>query len=196
MQSMIDNFLALEPKDKFTSLGVIFTAIIGLVTLFFSVLNNQRNVYASTILKERLDSLNNLKKNSASFIALILASTKGNSLEHSYKEIKYLSNLIEYQFNVSKGEEVIVLNKIKYLLRLIRLRIEERDIVQIGDFIQKYDMEFFRGLNLAHYNVQTLRKLMDKIIYESTEEIEVLLKNHIKSEWEKIKYKQRSLRFK
>lgn len=72
MQTIIDNFNLLEPKDRFTSIGVIFTVIIGLATLFFSILNNQRNLYASTILKERLDSLNQFKKNSASFISLAL----------------------------------------------------------------------------------------------------------------------------
>ncbi|PFI96863.1 hypothetical protein COI88_27935 [Bacillus cereus] len=193
---MIESFLALEPKDKFTSLGVIFTAIIGIATLFFSILNNQRSVYSSTILKERLDSLTNLKKNTASFISLILASINENSLKSDYKELKYLSNLIEYQFNAHKREELEVINKLRYLLRLIQLRTEERDIVEMESFIKKYDLEFFRGLHFEYYNVQTLIQLIDRNIYEKTEEVEVLLKNHIKSEWEKIKDKQRILRCK
>lgn len=192
---MIDNFLALDPKDKFTSLGIIFTAIIGLATLFFSVLNNQRSVYASTILKERLDSLSNLKQNTASFISLILASLKENSLEDNYKELKYLSNLIEYQFNASKRGELEVIDKLKYLLKLIQLRIEERDIVEMASFIQKYDLDFFSMLNLENYNVQSLNKLIDKKIYENIEEAEVLLKKHIKSEWEIIKNNTKKFKF-
>lgn len=193
---MIESFLALEPKDKFTSIGIIVTAVIGIATLFFSILNNQRNIYSSTILKERLDSLNNLKKNAASFISLILVNINENSLKCNYKELKYLSNLIEYQFNTHKREELEVVNKLRYLVRLIQLRTEEKDIVEMENFIKKYDLEFFRKLYFEYYNVQTLNRLIDRNIYEKTEEIENLLKNHIKSEWEKIKDKQKILRYK
>ncbi|MDF9663785.1 hypothetical protein COL10_24895 [Bacillus cereus] len=193
---MIESFLALEPKDKFTSIGIIVTAIIGIATLFFSILNNQRNIYSSTILKERLDSLNNLKKNAASFISLILVNINENNLKSNYKELKYLSNLIEYQFNTHKREELEVVNKLRYLVRLIQLRTEEKDIVEMENFIKKYDLEFFRKLYFEYYNVQTLNRLIDRNIYEKTEEIENLLKNHIKSEWEKIKDKQKILRYK
>ncbi|MGN5648936.1 hypothetical protein [Bacillus sp. Brlt_9] len=193
---MIESFLALEPKDKFTSLGIIFTAIIGIVTLFFSILNNQRNIYSSTVLKERLDSLNNLKKNTASFTSLILVSVNENALKSNYKELKYLSSLIEYQFNAHKREELNVVNKLRYLLRLIQLRTEEKDIVEMESFIKKYDLDFFRKLHFEYYNVHTLTRLIDRNIYEKTEEIEILLKNHIKSEWEKIKDKQKILRYK
>lgn len=193
---MIESFLALEPKDKFTSLGVIITAIIGIVTLFFSILNNQRSAYSSTILKERLDSLTSLKKNTAGFISLILASINENSLKDNYKELKYLSNLIEYQFNAHKRVELEAINELRYLLRLIQLRVEGRDIVEMEGFIKKYDLEFFRRLHFEYYNAQTLIQLIDRNIYEKTEEVEVLLKNHIKSEWEKIKDKQRILRYK
>ncbi|MCH5470511.1 MULTISPECIES: hypothetical protein [Bacillus] len=193
---MIESFLALEPKDKFISIGVIITAIIGIANLGFSILNNQRNIYSSTVLKERLDSLNNLKKNTASFISLILVSVNDNSFQKNYKEIKYLSNLIEYQFNAQKREELEVVNKLRYLLRLIQIRTEEKDIVEIESFIKKYDLEFFRMLHFEYYNVQTLTRLIDRNIYEITEELEVLLRNHIKSEWEKIKDKQKILRFK
>ncbi|MEB9553203.1 hypothetical protein P4J60_30335 [Bacillus cereus] len=193
---MIESFLALEPKDKFISIGVIITAIIGIANLGFSILNNQRNIYSSTVLKERLDSLNNLKKNTASFISLILVSVNDNSFQKNYKEIKYLSNLIEYQFNAQKREELEVVNRLRYLLRLIQIRTEEKDIVEIESFIKKYDLEFFRMLHFEYYNVQTLTRLIDRNIYEITEELEVLLRNHIKSEWEKIKDKQKILRFK
>ncbi|MFF2880718.1 hypothetical protein [Bacillus toyonensis] len=193
---MIESFLALEPKDKFTSIGVIVTAIIGIANLGFSILNNQRNIYSSTVLKERLDSLNNLKKNTASFISLILVSVNENSLKSNYKELKYLSSLIEYQFNAHKREELEAVNKFRYLLRLVQLRTEEKDIVEMESFIKKYDLDFFRKLNFEHYNVQTLNRLIDRNIYEKTEEIEILLKNHIKSEWEKIKDKQKILRYK
>ncbi|WP_242213164.1 hypothetical protein [Bacillus cereus group sp. BfR-BA-01383] len=193
---MIESFLALEPKDKFTSIGVIVTAIIGIANLGFSILNNQRNIYSSTVLKERLDSLNNLKKNTASFISLILVSVNENSLKSNYKELKYLSSLIEYQFNAHKREELDAVNKFRYLLRLVQLRTEEKDIVEMESFIKKYDLDFFRKLHFEHYNVQTLNRLIDRNIYEKTEEIEILLKNHIKSEWEKIKDKQKILRYK
>ncbi|MGX5597716.1 hypothetical protein [Bacillus cereus] len=193
---MLESFLELEPKDKFTSIGIIVTAVIGIATLFFSILNNQRNIYSSTVLKERLDSLNNLKKNAASFISLILVNINENSLKNNYKELKYLSNLIEYQFNTHKREELEVVNKLRYLVRLIQLRTEEKDIVEMENFIKKYDLEFFRKLYFEYYNVQTLNRLIDRNIYEKTEEIENLLKNHIKSEWEKIKDKQKILRYK
>ncbi|MBZ3765976.1 hypothetical protein [Bacillus cereus] len=192
---MIDSFLALEPKDKFTSLGILFTATISIITMFFSIINNQRNIYSSTVLRERLDSLNNLKKNTASFASLILASTNENSLKDNYKEIKYLSNLIEYQFNVHKREERDALNKLGYLLKLIQLRIGREDINDMEQFIRKHDLEFFRKLNLEFYNIQTLTRLIERNIFETTEEIETLLKMHIKSEWEKIKDKQKFLRY-
>lgn len=195
MQAIIDNFLSLEPKDRFTSIGVIFTATIGLATLFFSILNNQRNLYASTILKERLDSLNDLKKNSASFISLVLSSLQEeNSLDTDYKELTYLSKLIEYQFNSSKNEEKKVLEKITYLMNLIQLKVKSKDITEMGDFIQKNNLFFFRTLDLNNYTLNRLSKLIIENIYDNVNEVDKMLKVHIKSEWEKVKKKQRSLK--
>lgn len=197
MQTIIDNFLSLEPKDRFTSIGILFTAIIGLTTLLFSILNNQRNLYASTILKERLDSLTNLKNNSASFIALLLSSLqKEHSVDINYKELTYLSKLIEYQFNNSKNEEKKVLEKMTYLMRLIQLKVESKNISEMGDFIKKHDLDFFRVLDLDKYTFQRLSGLINKKILEVLDEVDQMLKIHIKSEWEKIKKKQRSLKVK
>ena len=195
MQSIIDNFILLEPKDRFTSIGIIFTVIIGLVTLYFSILNNQRNLYASTILKERLDSLNLLKKNSASFISLVLSSLQDvNSLNTNNKELIYLSKLIEYQFNNSKSEESKILEKITYLMNLIKLKVESKDINEMEVFIQKHNLFFFRALNINDYTLNRLVNLIIENIHENVDEIDKILKVHIKSEWEKIKKKQRSMK--
>lgn len=195
MNAIIDSFFLLEPKDRFTSIGIVLTATISCATLLFSILNNQRNLYANTILKERLDSLKNLKEKSADFISLISSCGKDEiELKTNYKELVFLSTLLEYQFNKSNYKEAKDLKKINYLMCLIRMKIETKSIEESKDFIKKENLDFFILLDLEHYNEVSLKRLVTEKIYENIQVVDEVLKKHIKLEWEKIKKTQRNFR--
>ncbi|MED4698716.1 hypothetical protein P9436_06590 [Lysinibacillus capsici] len=103
---MIETFMSLEAKDKFTTIGIVITALLTLLNIVFTLYNNKKNLYANTILKERLDSLNKLKVNSAKLLSIINDELRCmNKFEKSYKEIFELKSMVIYQFNYNDKEE-------------------------------------------------------------------------------------------
>lgn len=180
----------MELKDKITFIGIIITAIIGVANLIFSMLNTKRNVYANTVLKERLDSLNSLKKNTAELLSLSIESSLNNEVDKNYRELKKLSYLIQYQFNFKKREEKKAINEINYLMELMFLKNIDTLSERI-EFIQKDRLHFFVELSLEFYDYKRLTDLIDKKILECVNDLELLFREHIKMEWEKVKKNQK-----
>lgn len=83
-----------------------------------------------------------------------------------------------------------------YSMNLIQLKVESKDIIEMGDFIQKHNLFFFRALDLNNYTLNRLNNLIIENIHDNVDEVDKMLKSHIKSEWEKIKGKQRSMKVK
>lgn len=187
---MIETFLSLEPKDKFTVVGIALTTFLTFLNIILTLYNSKKNLYANTILKERLESLNKLKLNSAQFLSLIKEELRlKNRFQNSYKNIYELKHNILYQFNSQKNEELIKINEIKQLTDFIFILSTFSTISEIEEYTTKNSVYFFSKLNYENYDFQRIEKVLYNQIEENLDKVEIILSLHIKEEWEKVKKK-------
>lgn len=161
----------------------IGTAIISFATLLVSLKINKRSILNNSVTKERIESLTSLKNNLAEFNSLIytyIVSEKTIDINRVY----FYKNLIEYQFNNTKDIEkdiVIKLEKIVFLTcELVYTQNESKE-----EFLKKFEaIDFKNGDSLIYINNKQFVKSILKIEFDL---FEYLTKNHLKSEWEKVK---------
>lgn len=182
---MIESFIELDFKDKVTAVGLLFTTLLSLGTLIFSIINNQKNAYTSVILNERVTSLNNFKLNSAEFISIITNSILlEQNIKEKYFEINKLSQLICYQFNPNSYNEQRDLEEIAYLMNLIYLISVCESFDSKVNFIKSRNLFFFNKLDFNNYNNDSMNKVIEKKLLEILIVVDEILKRHIKYEWE------------
>lgn len=188
---MLDFIFQLNDKEKLTFLGILLTLIITVINLIYSMKNNNSNIFANTIIKERLESLTNLKEYISQYTSLIEDSLIKQDFKIAYKDILYYSSLIKFQLNPLKSEELDIIAKIDANNKLLYWVTNQGNIEDINEF--KKDIYFFRGLNISNYNEEKITQLLFNQIKNNNYEFDKLFKGHIKNEWEKIKSQQKNI---
>lgn len=188
---MLDFIFQLNDKEKLTFLGIVLTLIITVINLIYNMKNNNRNIFANTIIKERLESLTNLKEYISQYTSLIEDGLIKQDFKIAYKDIIYYSSLIKFQLNPLKSEELDIIAKIDANNKLLYWVTNQGNIEDINEF--KKDIYFFRGLNISNYNEEKITQLLFNQIKTNNYEFDKLFKGHIKNEWEKIKTQQKNI---
>lgn len=181
---MLQNFIELGDAQKVSIITTLITAIVSVITLFFTIKINRNTVYNNSVTKERIESMHALKSNVSKFNGIVYAFLTDNNNIIDSEEIYSLKNLIEYQLNDTRSNEIELLQKINNILWLIK-KVKKEDTDSYENLINEINN---KGISYAN----GLIALNTKQVILSTLNIEFglfeeAIKIHIKSEWEKIK---------
>ncbi|MGG1166272.1 hypothetical protein [Bacillus mycoides] len=191
---MIDFFLELPNKDKFTFIGIIITATTSFFTLLISLKLNKRSSYVNSITNERINSMTHLKQNTAHYISMLKAFIANEESTISISELYNLKLHIEFQLNIIKEREKTIIQRMDNLYTLINylnsikkdntVKMLLTELASKGIDTERLPIPYTEDTRLE---IMDLKKYLKKLISMELDLLENNLKNHIKLEWEKIK---------
>ncbi|QQN86686.1 hypothetical protein [Bacillus toyonensis] len=191
---MIDFFLALPNKDKFTFIGIIITATTSFFTLLISLKLNKRSSYINSITNERINSMTHLKQNTANYISMLKSFIFSEESNISISKLYNLKLHIEFQLNILKEREKIIIQRMDNLYILIDYMhsISQNHAVKTilielankGIDIKRLPIPYSEDTQLG---IKNSNEYLKRLINMELDLLESDLKNHIKVEWEKIK---------
>lgn len=190
----MDFFFELPNKDKFTLIGIIVTAATGFFTLLISLRLNKRSSYVNSITNERLNSMMQLKQNTANYISMLRNFIFDESNIISIEKLFNLKLNIEFQLNYTKENENLIIHRMENILKLIDLQHNIKsnitvkalidEVIGIGIERERIPIPYSEDMILSRDNIIEYLKRLIKVELDL---LEIKLKEHIKSEWEKIK---------
>lgn len=191
---MIDSFLELPNKDKFTFIGIIITAAISFCTLLISLKLNKRSSYVNSITNERINSMTHLKQNTAHYISMLKAFIANEESTISISELYNFKLHIEFQLNIIKEREKTIIQRMDNLYTLINyldsikkdntVKMLLSELASKGIDTERLPIPYTEDTRLG---IIDLKKYLRRLINMELDLLENDLKNHIKLEWEKIK---------
>ncbi|PRD11801.1 hypothetical protein CQ058_04570 [Bacillus sp. MYb56] len=191
---MIDFFLALPNKDKFTFIGILITATTSFVTLLISLKLNKRSSYVSSITNERINSMTHLKQNTANYISMLKSFIANEESSISISKLYNLKLHIEFQLNLIKEREKIIIQRMDNLYILINYLNSINQDNTVKTIITELTNKGIETARLpipytesTRLSIKNSRKYLKRVIGMELDLLEYDLKNHIKLEWEKIK---------
>lgn len=181
-----------DNKDAVTAIGIIFTFIISLVSLWFTVRNNKAVHYVNSVTKNRVDWIDKLRKNMAEFISLLDTQDLTDTfielddfikipIGENLKRLNQIGSEIKLMMNFSDSFDRKIMNQISLI------------IVQYKNFyikIQQSILDNKKNGEAIFVPNQEIIELQQEIDQSS----ELLLSNmqvYLKSEWNRVKYESR-----
>lgn len=180
---MLESFSELTLPSIISFLGIGTTILIAAINLRITLKVNRNTTYTSSVTKERIESMNSLKMNSALFNSLIY-NFISNEEKIDQKEWYRLKISIEYQLNEEHIKEKEIIKKMNDIIWLYEVYCDEKytDYEVFTNELSQREMKLNKGLIVIGFKRYVLSLL--KIEYRL---FETNIKNHIKNEWGKIK---------
>ncbi|WP_144572257.1 hypothetical protein [Bacillus paramycoides] len=204
LQNILEAFTNLEPKDKFTFIGLLLTSGISLLTLIKTARINRKAAYLNSITKERIESMTELKEQVAKYLSFIrryqILELDIQERASFLQELEYRKFKIDFQLNDAKANELeisITLNHINTLIGIIE---NAEDSISVGSLKQKLVKESFPIIHADFsqpestiLNASEQKNILKSFLDKQLSDLKMSLKNHVKMEWEKIKEESNNL---
>ncbi|MFP8644517.1 hypothetical protein ACLHWY_23505 [Priestia aryabhattai] len=204
LNNILEAFKTLEPKDQFTVGGIILTSVISLITLINTIRINWKSAYLNSVTKERIESMTELKEQVAKYLSLIrryqLFELSTEDKATFLQELEYRRYKIDFQLNEKRNSEAklsISLEHINKLIGVIEKVSGDISVERLKENLNKENFPLtyveFEQENSALLNNVEQKTILKDALENRIKNLNMLLKSHLKTEWEKIKKESKKL---